>query len=638
MTGKEIRDLGYIKWKNDMAWMETMKGKRWDAMVKYEKSQYNTLSHQPYVEKVTRQMEEELKDTQQYLDTEPFKINGGTIDICVKSPSVFTWKWTWPKSKGIEAHDIDTRGAIVWYIASINKSDVNEIICCDIHGNKIWTKKDVHFQIAIIGNICYYTKETTLNNKKVYFLCVCDAKTGKQEHILFTERNPERSILLYKLANRSLYLQSLDPSKSELYRIKDLKVIPLYKNSTFQQPLGESIENDNCVLTRMSIDAKWVAHGEPVSKWILPTQEIQWINIHLGQIITNYEGSQTIWYCASRKRPKALFNVKVGSIKANSITEWENGLQQSFIIKCPYTPPFVIHIINNKVMCNESFKAPPIDRPIRFPLLDIHKYYTKSSDGIYIPYITIKRKGSTPKAQLIYVYGAYGSMTPIDWIYYPWYPLIKRNWAITFALVRGGGDIDASWADMARRENRHISVDDFEAVIRASQHKLKLTPDRTVIYGRSAGGVPVGAIVARYPYGELVGTAFTEVPYVDVLRTSSNPLLPLTVGEYKEFGNPKERLVNFSELLSVSPINSLSERGAPGVFVISRVGMKDTQVLAYESFKWINKLRGQNGTPNGKYVTIEMNEGHQHSFKDFPKLRAIDLAILDSKIDGKLNI
>jgi oligopeptidase B len=164
-----------------------------------------------------------------------------------------------------------------------------------------------------------------------------------------------------------------------------------------------------------------------------------------------------------------------------------------------------------------------------------------------------------------------------------------------------------------------------------------------VIHGRSAGGLSIGAIVSRFPHGELVGAAFTEVPYVDVLRTSSNSTLPLTVGEFKEFGNPKERIINFKELLSVSPINTLPTDGAPGVFVMSRVGLLDKQVFAYESFKWIQRLRGylspdvsKLSDPKGKYVTFERKEGHMYSINRFPRFRAIDLAILNAWVDKKL--
>jgi oligopeptidase B len=210
-------------------------------------------------------------------------------------------------------------------------------------------------------------------------------------------------------------------------------------------------------------------------------------------------------------------------------------------------------------------------------------------------------------------------------------------------MVRGSGDDNEAWEDIARRDNRHIVVDDFEAIIRDSQRKLRLGADKTVIYGRSAGGLPIGAIVSRFPHGELVGAAFTEVPYVDVLRTSTNRSLPLTVGEFKEFGNPKEKILNFKELLSVSPMNTLHVDGAPGVFVLSRVGLLDKQVYAYESFKWIQRLRGAQSPdesnltyPKGKYVTIERGEGHSYGYQKFIKCRASDLAIIDAWVDGTL--
>jgi oligopeptidase B len=307
------------------------------------------------------------------------------------------------------------------------------------------------------------------------------------------------------------------------------------------------------------------------------------------------------------------------------------------IIKAPFQVPFLITIVNNRVIRLDNRHR--ISNPITFLPLEIHKYHTKSKDQVQVPYVVIKQKGSNPKAQLVYVYGAYGSITPIDWPYRSWYPLLKRGWAVVFALVRGGGDANAAWADAARRDHRHIAVDDFEAVIRVSQQKYHLGPDKTVIYGRSAGGVPVGAMVSRFPDGQLMGAAFTEVPYVDVLRTSSNPSLPLTKGEYQEFGNPRDNILNFKELLSVSPVNTLPAEGAPGVFVMSHVGLLDRQVYAYESFKWIHKLRGEHVTkPNGKYVTFERQEAHQYRPKRMPHFRGVDLAILEAWVEGELRL
>jgi hypothetical protein len=96
------------------------------------------------------------------------------------------------------------------------------------------------------------------------------------------------------------------------------------------------------------------------------------------------------------------------------------------------------------------------------------------------------------------------------------------------------------------------------------------------------------------------------------------------------------------ELLKVSPVNTLPADGAPGVFVLSRVGLLDRQVYAYESFKWIQKLRGNHTTidttPKGKYVIFEQAEAHVYGKKRFLPTHATDLAIMDSWMDGKLKI
>ena len=639
MTTEEIRDLGYLKWKDPLAWMESMKGKRWENHIKREKQHFNELATQPSVEREARQMEKEIVQTQQYSNLPGFKIGCGTVDIILASGYKFIWKWAWDR-KVKAASDIDVQGNIVWYVTPDDSEyNKNKLICESSDGKVIWSKKAISSQIAVIGELCYYVK--VVDYFRTVELCVCNAQTGNNEQVLYREKDKRRDIILYKGANRTLYIISDSPLNSVLYKINGFELEQLAKNSLTQWPLGESIYGDDCILVRKGRFDKWMPMGKPVNEWILPDEEITWINIQSGNIITIHEGSQSIWFCSPRKRPKLLLKIKVGNIDPNIWTQWENSLVQHFVIKSPFEVPFMIYIINNKIIRDEI--KINIAHPIEFKPIDVNRFHTLSKDGTQVPFVIIKEKGIKPKAQLIYVYGAYGSSTPIGWPYTSWYPILKRKWAIVFALVRGGGDIDAAWAEMARRENRHVSVDDFEAVIKAAKTKNGLEADKTVIFGRSAGGLPVGAIVGRYPDGHLVGAAFTEVPYVDILRTSTNPDLPLTIGEYDEFGNPEERIMNFRELLSVSPINTLPADGAPGVFVISRVGLLDRQVFAYESFKWIQRLRGGALTsdgmishPNGKYVTFERKEAHQYSPLRFSRFRAIDLAILDNWAEGKL--
>lgn len=642
MTTEEIRNLDYLKWRDPLAWMESMKGKRWENLVNNERHHFNELVKQPCVEREARQMEKEINQAQQYLKVPSFKIGSGAIDVSLEPNSRFLWKWSWSNAALKTALDIDVYGNAVWYIATDEQANNNILICESSDGKTLWSKKKVSWQVAVIGELCYYIKIS--DYFRTVELCVCNAFTGNNERILYKEPDKRRELTLYKCSNRTLYLVSDDTINSRLYRIilngsNNPDIEPLARNSLVQWPLGESIYGDDCILIRKSRYAAWMALGKPINEWIFPDEEIEWANIQTGNIVTIHEGAKSIWFCAPKKKPRLILKLKIGIIDPNIWTSWENSSVHDFIIKSPFEPPFLIHLINNKLIRDE--RKSPIEHPIEFKPIDVHRYHTISKDGTRVPFIVIKEKGIKPKAQLIYVYGAYGSSTQIGWPYNQWYPLLKRKWALVFALVRGGGDINEAWAEEARRENRHVSVDDFEATIRAAKIKNELSAEQTVIYGRSAGGLPIGALVSRYPDGHMVGAAFTEVPYVDVLRTSSNPDLPLTIGEYGEFGNPINRVVNFKELLSVSPINTLPMDGAPGVFVISRVGLLDKQVFAYESFKWIQRLRGRtydekSNNPKGKYVTVERNEGHQYSLKRFPRFRAIDLAILDNWIEGKL--
>ncbi len=639
MTGEEVRDLGYLKWKDPFAWMETMKGKRWENLLKRERAHFNELATQPAVEKEARQMEQEIIDAQQYSKLPGFMIGCGTINIILIPNYRFVWKWAWKKTAK-PAVDIDVQGNIVWYITSDeDKHNQNKLVCESSDGKIIWTKKAVSSDIAIIGELCYYIKVVDIF--RTVELCVCNAQTGNDERVIYREPDKTRDLLLHKCANRTLYISSSSPVNSRLYRVHGTIIKQIAKNSLIQKPLGESIYGDDCVLVRKSRFEKWAAMGHPLKDWRLPDEEIEWINLQSGNLVTINEGAVSIWHCSPNKAARLVFKIKVGYIEPNIWTQWENSLVQTFAIKSPFEPPYMINLIDNKVVRDE--RKMDITKPIKFNPLEVHRFHVASADGTKVPYVIIKEKGVKPRAQLVYVYGGYGSSTPIGWPQNQWYPILKRKWAMVYALVRGGGDIDAAWAEAARRENRVVSIQDLEAVIRASQIKNNLGPQQTVVFGRSAGGVPAGAMASRHPNGDLVGAVFTEVPYVDVLRTSSNPDLPLTIGEFDEFGNPLERIMNFKALLDVSPINTVPTDGAPGVFVISRVGLLDRQVFAYESFKWIQRLRGkrsdeEHSDSKGKYVIYEKNESHHYRVQRWPRFRAIDFAIFDNWVDGKLKM
>lgn len=271
------------------------------------------------------------------------------------------------------------------------------------------------------------------------------------------------------------------------------------------------------------------------------------------------------------------------------------------------------------------------------PELEAKKYSAKSADGTDVSYLCVHKKGTTPTKLLAYVYGAYGSSTVVMWPYMHWGPLLLNNWAVAFSYPRGSGDRDVAWMRAGQAENHIKTIEDFEAVIRHAQHKYSIPPEKTAIYGRSAGGLMVGGTTARNPDGHLMGATFTEVPFVDAIRSQTNPDIPLVESGFSEYGNPMKIIRDFKALLNISPMNSLPSDGAPGVFVLCRTGLKDLQVLPFEPVKWIQRLRGESKPPAGKYLSFEEDQAHVYSGEKYYKARAIDLALLDLWAEGKLS-
>jgi hypothetical protein len=247
-----------------------------------------------------------------------------------------------------------------------------------------------------------------------------------------------------------------------------------------------------------------------------------------------------------------------------------------------------------------------------------------AADGTRVPYTCVSAV-ARPNKLIVAAYGAYGISAqrsyPIRWL--AW---LERGYALVVAMPRGGRDDGDAWYDQARGATRkHRTFEDNTAVVYEAQKRFHIPPAQTLLYGRSAGGFAaayVGTHEARR-----FGAVYAEVPYVDVLRTSSNPALPLTQLEYDEFGHPMKRRADFDALLKLSPVDTVSAAphgGTPCILV--RTAVHDAQVLAYEAVKWAKKLRA-----HGWYVRtgIDANGGHFTAYADMYTIQAEDAAILD---------
>ena len=126
---------------------------------------------------------------------------------------------------------------------------------------------------------------------------------------------------------------------------------------------------------------------------------------------------------------------------------------------------------------------------------------------------------------------------------------------------------------------------------------------------------------------------YGEVPYLDVLQTTTNPALPLTAMEYDEFGDPARRLEDLAFWVKWSPVTNVPDGGIPPLKVLCRTAINDTQVFAYEPMKWIRALRGKKGVSqvsNPKLLGLATSEGHFYSRDAALQARAEDCALLDN--------
>ncbi len=241
-----------------------------------------------------------------------------------------------------------------------------------------------------------------------------------------------------------------------------------------------------------------------------------------------------------------------------------------------------------------------------------------AADGTAIPVSLVWRKDRRapgPRPMLLYGYGSYG--IPLD----PWFSsarvsLLDRGVLFAVAHIRGGGEFGRSWYEAAKMGSKATTFSDFIACAEALVARGDTAPDRLVIEGGSAGGLLMGAVVNARP--GLFKAAVLEVPFVDVVSTMLDETLPLTVGEFIEWGNPK-LAEQYAWLRAYSPYDNLLPGAYPAMLV--RTGINDTQVAYWEPAKYVAKLRTLKTDDEPLVFRINLEVGHGGASGRFDALR-----------------
>ncbi len=250
------------------------------------------------------------------------------------------------------------------------------------------------------------------------------------------------------------------------------------------------------------------------------------------------------------------------------------------------------------------------------------RIWAPAADGAKVPVSIVYRKGTALDGSaplLLYGYGSYGNS--ID----PTFSsarlsLLDRGFVYAIAHIRGGEELGRAWYDNGKMEHKVNTFTDF---IDCAEHLKKMKyadPKRIFCLGGSAGGLLVGAVVNMRP--DLWKAACAEVPFVDVVTTMLDESIPLTTGEFDEWGDPKEKEA-YERMLSYSPYDNVRDAKYPALLVTT--GLHDSQVQYWEPAKWVQRLREHQQADAPILLFTNMEAGHGGASGRFEMLKEVAL-------------
>jgi oligopeptidase B len=247
------------------------------------------------------------------------------------------------------------------------------------------------------------------------------------------------------------------------------------------------------------------------------------------------------------------------------------------------------------------------------------RIFATASDGTKTPVSLVYKQGLKKDASspmIVYGYGSYG-MSSDPYFSNAVVSLIDRGFVYAIAHVRGGSEMGRPWYEHGKFLEKKNTFTDFIAVTEFLIKEKYADPKRVYANGGSAGGLLMGAVLNLRP--DLYDGVLAEVPFVDVVTTMLDSTIPLTTGEYEEWGNPNDARY-YRYMKSYSPYDNVSAQAYPNILVTT--GLNDSQVGYWEPTKWVAKMRDMRTDKSKQLLLkIEMEVGHGGKSGRFEYLR-----------------
>ncbi len=436
-----------------------------------------------------------------------------------------------------------------------------------------------------------------------YLFVGSHSKTSNE--IQYRSLNDEQALLKMTIPRRKDHLYEIDHFKSDFYihtndQGKNFRLVSLPDKENFAEANFKEIiaHNPDQYLIDINLYDKCLV----VVKKVLGLNKIDFYNIDDHKLAKSYNFDEETYQAnvVYTNNDDPYVRVSYSSLtKPRSVLEYDFSTGETYIRKVDQIP--------------SGYDA---------SLYTAKRLWIKSKDGTEVPISMVYRKDkvkpNTSNSLLLYGYGSYGYAMPVS--FRPnIISLLDRGFIYVIAHIRGGDELGFEWYESAKFLTKKRTFEDFIAAAEYLTDQNYTNKDKLHIMGGSAGGMLMGKVVNERP--ELFKSVVAEVPFVDVLNTMLDATLPLTPGEFEEWGNPIASKEYYDYIKSYSPYDNVKKQNYPDMLVTA--GITDPRVGYWEAAKWVAKLRQNKQDDNLLLLKTEMDSGHQGQSGRFKGLEEV---------------
>ena len=398
----------------------------------------------------------------------------------------------------------------------------------------------------------------------------------------------------------------LDPFKTVLGRAKGHRYGIVHRDGMLYIRTNKNAKNFRVVIAPVAkpIEKNWGKFIKHDSKVLIDNVEVFRDFLAVTEK-TNALNRTRIYNFKSKQWKTVQFNDEVYLAMSTGTHEYTSTkLRMSY--QSPTTPATVMDI-DMATGARTILKQQEVVGGFDASKYEARRLWATAKDGVKVPLWAVYKKGvkfDGSAATLLYSYGSYGVSTEATFSLSR-LSLLDRGVIYVEAHIRGGTDLGESWHDDGMLMKKKNTFTDFIAAAEFLIQEKWTSKDKLIIQGGSAGGLLMGAVVNMRP--DLFHAVHAAVPFVDVINTMMDASLPLTTGEYLEWGNPNEKAA-YDYMRSYSPYDNIEKKVYPAMLVTT--SLNDSQVMYWEPAKYVAKLRANKTDSNPLLLQTNMAAGH----------------------------